>query len=368
MHYCFPTVGSWEGASSFVRLREFGSEMLKRGGFRVSYVVDDISFNRDRANLNLHPDANVVYTPHATSVRQIASRRRVLRELNPDLIHVLNPLPKAWLALVGAGWARARIVADWDMWQARSKRPLFNKMLSLMADRWVRRNASAWVVASTYMQREFKRLFDINAAYVPFATYLEARRPDGVSPYNEPTAVYLGNLYDATYDHDLIFHAMKLLKDRGRTPQAYVIGFGPDLEKWRAYVRDHGLSNVKLPGFLTGDDLWRHLRHASVLLFPIRPTLQNLCRCPSKHFAYAQARRPIIANRVGEVSEMLGDRATYVDPTPEAFADAIDAVVRNPGPDVEYDLSGHTWANRTSDLLDALQARGLYSPKPAGQA
>jgi glycosyltransferase involved in cell wall biosynthesis len=361
MHYCFPTVGSWEGASSFVRLREFGSEMCTRG-IEVTYVVDDIPFNREPKNLRLHERARVVYTPNAESLMQIPSRRAVLRDVKADLIHLLNPMPKMWLALVGSSAARGKLVADWDMWQARSKRPPINALLARSADRWARNAAVLHVVASKYLQAEFRRQFDIESAYVPFATYLESQRPDGTSPYSQPTAVYLGNLYDTVYDHDLVLHAMKILRDqRGRPPPLYVIGSGPDQEKWQRWARDERLDNITFTGFLTGDDLWRHVRHGHVLLFPIRPTLQNLCRCPSKTFAYAQAKRPIIANRVGEVEELLRDQAVYVDPTPHAYADAIARALSEPQREVEYDLSDQTWSARTEDLLNALKSRGLFS-------
>jgi glycosyltransferase involved in cell wall biosynthesis len=363
MHYCFPTVGSWEGASSFVRLREFGSEMLKRDqGIRVTYVVDDIPFNRERANLKVHPGANVVYTPDPRSFRQLASRRRALEGVGADVYHILNPLPKLYLAFKGARWARGKVIADWDMWQSRSPAPPIKKVLSLAADRWARRHARLCVVASRYLQDEFRKQFGIDAAYVPFAPYIEPHRADGQSPYDEPTAVYMGNIYDGVYDHDLLFHAAKLLAGRGKRPRMCFLGEGPQRARWQEWVRDNGLeSNVNLPGFLVGDELWRHLRHAAVLLFPIRPTLQNLCRCPSKHLAYAQARRPIIANRLPEIEQVLRDQAVWVDTSPEAFADAIEAAVSSPGPDIVYDLSRQTWADRTDDLLTALRDRKVLT-------
>jgi glycosyltransferase involved in cell wall biosynthesis len=165
----------------------------------------------------------------------------------------------------------------------------------------------------------------------------------------------MGNLYPL-YDHDLLFEAARILKGRGKQPKIAILGGGPDLEKWRAFVREHGLSNVTVAGFVSGESLWRHLRHAHVLLLPIRTNILNLCRCPSKTFAYAQSRRPIIANRVGEVAELLRDRAIYVDQTPQAFADAIDRAMSEPQPDVEYDLHDPTWKSRTDDLLKLLNA------------
>jgi hypothetical protein len=73
-------------------------------------------------------------------------------------------------------------------------------------------------------------------------------------------------------------------------------------------------------------------------------------------------RRPVIANRVGEIPYFLGDHATYVEPTPKAFADAIEAFMRQPHPpDVDYDLSQLSWEVRAKQLLEAL-SRPSNSP------
>jgi glycosyltransferase involved in cell wall biosynthesis len=163
----------------------------------------------------------------------------------------------------------------------------------------------------------------------------------------------MGNLFPA-YDHDLLFSAAVQLKARGKTPRLTILGHGPDLEKWQAFVREHGLSNVEVPGFTTGEELWRRLRYAHVLLFPIRETIVNLARCPSKTFAYAQARRPVIANRVGEIPEVLGEHATYVEPTAGAFAAAIEDAMGREQPNVEYGVERHNWSSRADALLAAL--------------
>ena len=57
---------------------------------------------------------------------------------------------------------------------------------------------------------------------------------------------------------------------------------------------------------------------------------------------------------MGEVAQLLRDRAIYVEQTAQAFADAIDRAVSEPQPDVEYDLRDQTWAARTSELLKLL--------------
>jgi len=331
-------------------MRELGNEFLVRG-HSVTYLVDDVPFNREK--LNVSPQANVVYTPNPSSLGQISTRRKLLKQINADFVHVLNPSVKAWLAL--AGMENQKIVGDWDEWPARREQLAWHRLMrEKFLDRWLRNSSTLVVVASRYLQRQFKEQFKLDAAYIPYATYLQ-QSPDGDSPHAGPTAVYMGSFYPI-YDHDLLLEAAKLLKQRGQTPHITLVGDGEDMPKMREFVAQNDLTNVHLVGYQSGDSLWRHLRHARLLLFPIRETLLNLCRCPSKTFAYVQAKRPVIANKVGEVAEVLGEQGIYVEPTSQSFADAIQRAMSDPQieRDIEYDLSNLTWSARADALLAEL--------------
>jgi len=349
MHYCFLTSGTWQGNASFVRLREFGNELIARG-HRVSCIADDLPYNREQMPGMFNGRASTYITEPSRGLGQIGARRKLIRKIGADYVHVLNPFAKAYAALRFTG---QRIIGDWDEWPAARPHAFPRKQMERFLDRWLRRQSDHLIVASRYLQEQFKLRFNLDAAYIPYATYLQPKE-DGESPFKEPTAVYMGNLYPA-YDHDLLFEAAKILKSRGKSPRMTILGGGPDLEKWQAFVRENDLSNVSLPGFLSGDILWRHLRHAHVLLFPIRENLLNLCRCPSKTFAYAQTKRPVIANRIGEVAQVLGEKGTYVECNAEAFAQALDALMQQPRPaDVDYGVEQQNWAARTNELLKVL--------------
>lgn len=350
MQYCFLASGPWSHNASAFRLRELGSALAEQG-VRVTYVVDDVPSNR--ADLELHPSARVEFVPHPKSPSQFWERRRLLRRLDPDAVHVINPTRKMFLALAGS---RFRVVADWDEWPAKRPHPLPTKVVELFLDRWLRNRAWLTVVASSFLAQQFHDRYGLNSVYVPNAVFPN-NHPDGGSPYEEPTAVYMGNLYSA-YDQDLVLKAALALKRRGKTPRVLIVGHGPDLESCRHFVIENDLTNVAFRGYLTGSDLWRHLRHAHVLLLPIRPTVLNRARCPMKTYSYAQSGRPVIANRVGEVPGVLGESASYVDPSPEAFADAIEEAFGAPLADVEYDTHLHTWEARGAKLLHAVTRAG----------
>jgi glycosyltransferase involved in cell wall biosynthesis len=328
------------------RQRALGRELIARG-VRVTYAVDDLPYNR--AHLGVDPRADVAYTSDLGKVSQVMARRRTLRRLAPDFVHAINPAPKSCAALWGS---RLRLVADWDEWPVKRRFGPAGRVMANYLDRWFRNRAALNVVCSTYMRDEFRAHHGVEAAYIPYATYID-EQPETPSPFDRPTAVYMGFL-GSDYDHDLVFEAARQLAASGKRHPITFIGSGPLLEQCREYVARHGLSHVTLKGYVSDEERWRHLRHAHVLLFPIRPSITNLARCPAKTYAYAQALRPVITNRVGEVPHVLGDRATYIDTTAEAFAAAIDDAMSRDLPDVDYEVERHNWSVRAEALLSAL--------------
>lgn len=353
MRYCYVQYGSWEFNASHWRPREMGKVLINRGN-DVTYIVDDVPYNR--TSLELHPKANVVFVPRGRG--ETTARRRALADLKPDFLHIANPHLKSFLAT--AGNKQLQIVGEWDeppIWKPFGPA---RHALEVMLDAWLRRRADRIVVCTRYLQNHFRDVHGIDAAYIPYATYLPDY-PDGPSPYPEPTVVYVGNFMPA-WDHDLLFEAAAILADRGERPPMMVLGTGPDLPKWRAWVAAKGLTNISMPGFLTGEDLWRHMRHAHVLLFPMRDNVLNKARCSTKIFTYAQTRRPIIANRVGEIPEFLTDLPTYVEETPAGFADAISTAMKSPHlPDIDYHAEHHNYESRVDQLLEVIRQPGARS-------
>ncbi|HSI36075.1 MAG: glycosyltransferase [Phycisphaerae bacterium] len=357
MNYCFLSCGSWKGNGTLQRIEELGAALVRQG-VTVSYVLDDVPANRDEVRID--PGARRVYVSPASGWGQFRARAEAVRSTAPDFVHVMTPSPKAWLTM--RRLPRVPVVGDWDEWPAiRPSYSWLRLRLVRHVDRWLRRRSVLRVVASRYMQRRFRDDFGQDSLYLPHGMFDRRFPPDGPSPFARPTAVYLGSLYPA-YDHDILFDAMAMLKARGQAPDLLMITDGPEHERWARFVRDQGLDNVHMPGRMDGDVLAAHLRHAHVLLFPLRPSDINMCRCPGKAFFYAIAQRPVITTDVGEVPAVFGDRATYVDADAGAFADAISAAMAAPRqPDVTYDVG--TWDDRARTLLGALAETGVGRAK-----
>lgn len=347
MRYCFFASGPYAQNPSLVRAICLGHELAGKG-VDVCYVADDIPENRQPGVFDQR--ATVVHVEGPRTRSQFSGRRKALASLSPDYVHVIDPAPKTFLGLVGSRW---KVVADYDEWPAGRPHTFARRKWEEFLERWANRRAAHVIVCSRYLQDTFERRHHRRPEYIPYATHL-AEHADAASPFHEPTAVYMGT-FSKPYDLDLLFGAAKVLADRGCKPRMCFMGNGPQFEMWQTFLSENRLDNVELTGRLTGIELWRRLRHAHVLLFPIRPSVPNLSRCPSKTYSYAQARRPVIVNRTGEIPAVLGDLATYVDCTPESFAEGIEQAMRSPVlPDIDYGVERHNWGARADQLLDLI--------------
>jgi glycosyltransferase involved in cell wall biosynthesis len=322
VHIAFLTLSSWQQNAAWLRPQAIGHALAELG-HDVSYVVDDCAYNRE--HLDLHPSANVVYVERADTLAQLRTRRRAVTRLDADWLYVCNSHAKTFAAL--ALRRSLRIVGQWDEPPMLKAWPVPRRQLEAQLDRWLARRADRSVVCARALQPWFAERYGVTPPYLPHAAYLDGDADRRPSPFAEPTAVYLGS-FIPEWDHDLIFEAARQLAAEGKRPKICFVGGGGEEQRWRAFVAEQGLDNVVFAGWQEGEDLMAHLRGAHVNLFPIRDTLVNRTRCPSKLFAYAQAQRPVIANRVGEVPYVLGDAAQYVEADAAAFGEAIDASLR----------------------------------------
>ncbi len=357
MRYLFLTTGSFQFNSSFMRPKELGRH-LHELGVEVHYVVDAGAYND--ALPSTMPFAQVHRVSGIGRLGKLLSRRRAIGRIDPTVVHLLNPQPSNSATIFGT---RRFVVVDWD--ELLSARTLRHRPLRLarLCESYGRRRADLTVVSSRHMQRLFADKYGLESLYLPYATYVDGM-PDGVTPFAGPSVVYLGNLH-CDGDYDILIDTWRALGQTPEIPSLHMIGGGVNLSAVRDQVASDHLVNVHVHGFLEWPEVWRHLRHADLLIFPIRDSLGNQMRCPAKVFAYMQAGRPIMTNRVGEVAEALGENAIYVEPSPKGFAEAIRRIFVARLPDVAHDLSRHSWASRAKQLLDAV-SRGLNAKGVAG--
>ena len=102
---------------------------------------------------------------------------------------------------------------------------------------------------------------------------------------------YFGNL-GICQDVETMIDAAGLLKDEDRV-RFLIAGHGNKWDRVENRIRTEGLENVKLFGFLTGEDFQQAVAISSCFIVSLEKGLMGTC-APSKYYSYLQGGKPVI--------------------------------------------------------------------------
>jgi glycosyltransferase involved in cell wall biosynthesis len=212
-----------------------------------------------------------------------------VRDFWPDLY--LERLPKA-----SRGLARAALGSTFR----RARRTLSNAdALVAMSDgvlRFALNHASR-------DRREHDRVFPIGCRRDHGATS-SANRPDCLSADPDVLTCTFVGTFGYSYDIETVLRAAdRLRRSAGSAVEIVIVGAGQKAGAISAAAA--GLPNVRLTGWLAGEDVDAVLRHSDVGLMPIvsRPDAM-----PNKFFEYLRSGLAIISSLEGEVEHVIRDQ------------------------------------------------------------
>lgn len=280
------------------------SSSLVKLGFDISIICDDRRDNLEKVQILRGTGIKVFSYCARPRIRGIFQCRSLLSFLKPDWVVQLNPTLKGFLSLA---FSSHKVVGEWDEPRILFPQGTLKQIYENALHFWLKRRAKIHISCS----RSFLEYLP-GGKYISHGQYAQSERYEELS-LGENYFVYLGNLYPL-FDHDLLISGLVSAAQRGFKPQILMIGGGPDLEFWKKFCIENNLTNVKFKGFCKIEEWMPLLKNAKALLFPMRDTPLNRCRCSSKIFAYLASGRPVIAHRVGEVAELLDSVAYLADP------------------------------------------------------
>lgn len=103
---------------------------------------------------------------------------------------------------------------------------------------------------------------------------------------------YFGNM-GICQEMETLLAAMKELRNNPDYGFIFV-GHGNKKERVESFIRDEGIENAKLYGFLVGEDFEKALASADCCVVSLESGLKGMC-APSKYYSYLQAGKPVIA-------------------------------------------------------------------------
>jgi glycosyltransferase involved in cell wall biosynthesis len=163
---------------------------------------------------------------------------------------------------------------------------------------------------------------------VPMGAWLDRVATTPADGFTERRVAFLGHLVPRQ-GVDKLLDGLAVLRGRGESFSAEIIGTGPEESKLRARTKDLGLEGiVRFTGFVEDHrDVERLLARSSLAVAPYRPTEDSFTRYadPGKLKAYLAAGLPIVLTDVPPNARELAHEAgaEIVDYDASAIADAV---------------------------------------------
>jgi glycosyltransferase involved in cell wall biosynthesis len=343
---------------------------LIKTGMEVHVLLEDCAENRDWVKRFL-PGACAHFHARLSFPKCVAERRRVIREVDPDIVHVMGIGLKNALLIPRRSRrpGKAFYVADFDELVSAGTASLPARLLHRVIERKTVRDADGIICASKQLCERMARISG-NRLVPLYLRY--AFDPEMYDNCGEEAAtvrqryggrslvVYMGTV-SGEYQSRQVLDLAERMQGRRDCIQFLIIGGGRGLDAVRKRVKDGRMEDyVELSGYVTPDDVIpAYLMAADVLLFPIADTTVNRARCPNKTFLYIGAGRPVVTNRVGEVASVMGAAGYYYDF--DDLADFEGVVARALSERESYDpgllQKVHTWEKRCEEYLSWLSLR-----------
>ncbi len=247
---------------------------------------------------------------------------RLVRSRAPEAIIALWGLPSGVFARWGARKAGCPYVV-WllgsDVWRA-AQLPMGQRMLTRVLE-----DAEATFADGRELAQEAERLTGVSVGFLPSVRRLPAAQRVNASSID---VLYVGR-YHRNKGPDVLVDSLRLLKQQGRSFHAVLHGSGDLEEALRTRIAQLGLVDyIELFPPIGAHELAERLASARVLVIPSRVESIPLILGDA-----VQARIPVIATRVGDMSSVvdgLGIGISVPPEDPHALANAIAETLDSP--------------------------------------
>ena len=287
----------------------------RRGGIEVVGPATRVPFNDSVAPIALDP-------------RAVARTARTLRDLAPDVVHVHEPFVP-WVSMVATARAPAPVVATFHAWSRRDRAyRLAGRALGRLLDHVDARIAVSPAAAAYHASA--LGLHEDAFTVVPNGVDVDHFREAVPFPQmrDHPSLLFVGRL-ERRKGLDQLLRALTILKSTRADLRLYVVGDGPDRQRYERLLPARLRDDVVFLGRVDTDELPRF--HASADLF-VAPAMGG----ESFGIVLIEAQAagvPVVASDIPGYASVVTDGVDgrLVPPgDPEALAEAIGALLDNP--------------------------------------
>jgi glycosyltransferase involved in cell wall biosynthesis len=361
MKIVFVTFGNFDGHATLKRATGMADPLLA-AGHEVYLLLEDSPVNREKILLEC-PSAIVIWHHRGKSASVERREKQLsLDRLQPDVV---------WICGVGArNWMRkphskAVVLADHSELYSKVSADLPRKVFYWLLEWSYCISFDGHICASRYLVRFYKKRLSILARkspvhYSPYAFHRNVMKLD-VSGAEEVAnrwsgkkiILYMGSFW-TNYGFWDMLKAFEILSETRDDFVAVLAGRGPEKEKGIAWVKERNLEQyISIEGYVEEERLSAYFTAAHAFLSPLRDTIQDWARCPSKLFMYVPFQHPVVTCKIGEAAELFGEGGDYYTPNDvDSMVECLNEVLSGPGQSEAVNPKDHDYQARADAFLE----------------
>lgn len=361
MKIAFVTSGSFKNIATLKRATGMASPLIEMGHEVIILMEDDPS-NRIKAATEC-PEAEIIW--HKTGLNPLRERSVKQHSLNlrePDLIWVCSLGLRNFVSKTST---RSTLFVEHSELYSQVCSSIFRKFFYLAIERASYKRYDGHICASRYLERHYIQKLKIHnkAALTYYCQYAYHKNLEIVDNAllselkdrfkNKRLILYLGSFWKNYGFWDMLESAKELSKTRSDFV-LLLAGRGPEKEAGLKWVDENELNEiVSIEGYVPEESLSAYFTIAHTFISPLRDTIQDWARCPSKLFMYIPFQKPVVTCAIGEAKELFGNDGFYYEPgnlssMRSSIERALDTKDRLNLPRA----SKHTYESRTESFLN----------------
>ncbi|GHC04832.1 hypothetical protein GCM10007047_22110 [Cerasicoccus arenae] len=338
---------------------------LMERGHKVSILIQDTEENRLRVQLEC-PTVHAYYIKAGGVREDLKARIGKVNEIKPDCVWVCGPGIRNFVTKI-KGCPEGLVIADHsELLSAIKNRHFFRRAYDYLVETFFASVIQEHVVSSVYLRDNLKRRLrmlgrKVDPFYFPYAFNSKVMLTENSSINKSIVSeharyrciVYLGTFSENYGIFDMIRAISEVSKNYSDV-RLILMGQGREEERAKILVKELGLEeHVKFAGYVPEELLATYCSLAYAFICPLRDTVQDWARCPSKLYLYLPYRKPIITCKIGEAAQMFKQEDYLYQPGDlKSMARAIGKTLSDEAIPLGVDPSMHTWEARVDAFLD----------------
>lgn len=320
MKICFVTTGDIKNIATSKRALGMG-DVLCELGWDVEIIMEDTPENRKRAELECSEEIKLHYFSATSAWQEVKIKEKIIQNIQPDYVYICAFV---FRNIVRTCKSVIRLVEHSELQSSIPDIKGLKKLSVHLFENYSVFYSDGLICASKYLSdyytqksNHLKRKLPI--LYFPYAYSEKVCRiksdnelsPKYTSLKDKFNIVFLGSLTE-NYGLFTMLEAIKIVSTNHQNIRLILLGWGRHFQQAKEFIEKYQLKDVvSMPGFVEEEEIADYFSIADAFLSPMKDTIQDWARCPSKLYMYLPYEKPIITCKIGEPHEILGNNGFY---------------------------------------------------------